>query len=361
MSKEYSMSNKVAIRMLVRIAAFVLLSVLMVVGVFKLGLPQWKSEQYKWVSVGMLAIFALSASMLISAKDVITCQNKIPGKSIAVFATFAGVAVVLWVIETIMDKHYEFAALNLVLNLILIVAQFIRNGGVLKNLWRTSSSTYDAHDNKVKYPGEYVLNDVLCGETLLDPWGKVLIQGNSVLFVNVDPYWGYAFADTSGSLDVYKRKGLNGGEVESDFLSEATLKANGQSGLDRIKRIVKTACAQKGVQEPDMVYDYMVFLPRFEENPRVYTEYNFANLPASKRLFMTYEKYLKNVPGKYFGDKVCYNVDQLQHVLNSMNAEYKRTHPVNAVAGDGQLVADCIAEECELVPCEENRKKKAAA
>lgn len=359
MVKRYHLDPKVEKRLLLRIVVYFLLGAAMLVGVFKLGLPQWAANQYKWVAVGLLATLALSTAMLLNVGSMMTGKKGIPTKAGVILAACSVAALILWIVETVLDKHRDFSSLNLVVDVVLIIALFIRLWGIVKRYWQGAGQTYDKNCNQIEYPGAYVLNDVRCGETHLDPWGKVLIQGNAVLFVNVNPYWGYAFANVAGNITVHQRKGLNGSESEAGYLSETSLTAEGKSGLDRITRIIKMECKKRGVAEPDMVYDYMVLLPRFEEKVRIYTEYSYENLPRSQRLFQSYQKYLEKVPAKYFGEKVCYNANRLQHVLNNMNAEYKRTHPFNAVAGDGQLVADCIAEACELVPVEE--KKKATA
>ena len=344
-TKKYSLSDKAAKRVIFGLLLFTLIGVGLAFALVKLGLPNWKIAQYKVVNIGLLAMCVAGVTLNVMCGSILPGRRNQLRKSLILSGVSLVVAVVLWVVMTIIDKHHSFGVVFFLLGIALVVLLFVRLFQLVKHMWHVLNS--DSHDNgeAIAYPGDYVLTEVQCGTGLTSPFGKVLIFGNAVLFVNVNRFRGFVEVSPNGYLEVKRYKGMSETNAEVDSLSTSELNLDGAMGIDRVIDIVRRECEARGIDAPDMIYDYAVFLPRFQQGNFVYMEHEYDAVPWHEKVG-SYKKYLKKASVSYFNQKTCFNPRHLELMLRKMNAEYNRTHASGK--GNGALVAECIAKACEL-------------
>lgn len=346
--KVYSLSNKGAKRLVLRMGSLLLIGIAMAAIVFFLGLERWAMNQYILVNAGLLLIDIVCVSTWLVLGGFLDKKANKGSKSIIVIGVSAVVGVVTWVALTIAKAHEKASLLVFLLSVGLTLAICYKAFNMVKSFMQTIGNDTDKSGNKIHYPGSYMLNEVHTTDALTSPMGKVLIAGHAVLFVLVNQYKGHVLVNPDGSLEIRKIKGLFENKSSEGTINYSEMTYNGACGAQRMMEIVKQECEKQAIAQPDMVYDFAIFLPNFKQGNYVFNENWFESYSWTDKLG-SYKQYLKSARSSdYFRGRACFTAEQLNILLRKMNASAAGGNSVSE--GDASFVAEAIAQACELVP-----------
>lgn len=346
MTKVYNLSNKGVSKHLVRLA------LLLVTGVVMAGLVIWlggSRARGGGINAVLLAVDVVAVNLICQLTGTLDGKDNRGKLSLIILGASAGLAAIIWLLLTVIGKHAMAAGLLFFTNIALVAGLLYVTWGMIKNIWHMLSDDLDKNGNIMSFPGNYVLNQVHCDDSLTSPMGRVLIKGSTVMFVYVNQLKGHVLVKPNGEISIRQEKVLRDKSTKESKVSISELLEIAESGSKRVMKIVEKECAARNVPVPAMKYGYAVFMPNFKRTNYVVDEGAFLRYPFMERVG-SYKSYLDTADKTdVFRGRACFTLGELDWMASALCGEHSSEEAARA---NGALTAECIAKACDLVPKE---------
>ncbi len=349
MKKVYSMNDSAAKKHVAHLLKLLAISGAMALAALLLGLKRWTTGQYVWVNILLLGMLVFCVNALAHFGGRFDGKDNKAEASKKFLIISGAAAAAFWLILTIAGTPLVISGFIFIADLLMAISLCLRFWEMLKNTWKGLGGEIDKNGKPITYPGEIVLHEVHTSDALTSPFGKVLIYKNAFLFVLPELNHGIVIANPNGTLELKKTAYFNDNKIKETKLSASTIMSQARDGAERVIRIVEEECAKNNIPVPEMIYNYVLYLPNFERGNVVWDMDSFRSL-ASVHFWneeKKYDQYLKNAAQKdYFNGRACYEYDDLKEVLEMMNVESEMGD--EGAREKGELIASILAKACQL-------------
>lgn len=348
MKKTYHLSDSGAMKILTRIGVLLVCAAAAAAATAFLGLENWSRAQYPIVNIPLLMLMALGSLCLLRFGGALDGKADADKKCTAFAIAIAAAAAALWGFMSVTNSHFWLSVPIFVVDLILAGTLCRRFWDMIRNFWNGMGTPCDSSGNRLNFPGQYVLHDVQCADDLTSPFGRVLIGSNTVLFLLTDEAEGYILYKPDGTMEARKQKLLKNESREINLDVRGML-LHGEEGAQRMMRIVEETCAKRGIEVPRMGYSYAMLLPNFEKENHCCSQAAFRHIPWVRQN-ERYVQYLKRAQtADYFSGRACFNTRDLQELMQQLDREYANDYGVTCTEAERSLIAQSIADACNLV------------
>ena len=349
MRKEYILTDQAAKKHISYFGKLLLASGAAVILSVILGLPRWQLAHYVWVNILLLGVLVFCVNALAHFGGFLEGKENAQELKKKLLIGSAIAAGVVWLILTIMGSPVFVSTFIFIANVILSVVLVKRFWEMLKNVWKGLSGEVDKNGKDVAYAGEIILHDVHTSDSYTSSFGKILIYENALLFVLPEMNQGAVVVNPNGTMTLKKVAWYNDERLKENNLSVSDIMAQAKDGATRMIRLLEEQCKKRNIEVPQMVYDYVLYLPNFERGNVAWDIDSFSQL-RSVHFWNVERKYdtdLQNAAkADYFNGRACYEADDLQKTLEVMNSESGILD--TNTRSKAELVAQLLSEAYEL-------------